>query len=101
MSRRPQPLAAALPTLKKQLAPRTVLGGVQQGWEAAVGTEVARHCDPISERAGIVTVGCDSAVWAAELSMMAGQLLERLNEARGPDRPVHEMRFVVRGAEPL
>ena len=29
----------------------------------------------------MVTVRCQSAIWAAELSMLSGELLERLNEA--------------------
>ena len=60
---------------------------------------IARHSEPASEQAGIVTVRCSSAVWAAELTMMSRQLLERLNEARTPDRQVREIRFVVGGRE--
>jgi predicted nucleic acid-binding Zn ribbon protein len=98
MSRLPRPLAESLPPLKERLAPRTVLAEVQEGWEAAAGPEIARHCEPVSEKSGVVTVRCRSGVWAAELSMMSRQLLERLNEARGTDREVREIRFVV-GAE--
>ncbi len=97
MSRRPRPLAEALPGLKERLAPRTVLAEVQEGWAAAAGAEIARHSEPSSEKGGVVTVRCSSGVWAAELSMMSRQLLERLNEARGADRQVHEIRFVVGG----
>jgi predicted nucleic acid-binding Zn ribbon protein len=95
VSRRPQPLADSLPGLKARLAPRTVLGDVQDGWTAAVGPDIARHCTPASENGGVVTVRCDSGVWAAELSMMSAQLLARLNDARPPDRQVREIRFVV------
>jgi predicted nucleic acid-binding Zn ribbon protein len=95
VSRLPRPLADALPGLRERLAPRTVLAEVQEGWAEAAGPEIARHSEPASEKAGVVTVRCSSGVWAAELSMMSGQLLERLNEARGADRQVHEIRFVV------
>ncbi len=95
MSRRPRPLGDVLPTLKERLAPRTALADVQEAWESAAGAEVARHCEPSSERGGVLTVRCDSGVWAAELSMMTSQLIERLNEARDPGRPVREIRFVV------
>ena len=101
MSRRPRPLGEALPGLKARLAPRTVLGEVQEGWTAAVGPEIAAHCAPGSEHAGVLTVRCDSGVWAAELSMMSGRLLERLNEARSADRKVYEIRFVVGPSEPV
>jgi len=97
VSRRPRPLAEALPRLKEKLAPATVLAGVQDGWTLAAGAEVARHCEPVSEKAGVLTVRCDSAVWAAELSMMSQQLLERLNQPRAADRHVREIRFVVGG----
>ena len=97
MSRRPRPLAESLPLLKERLAPRTMLAEIQEGWEAAAGSEIARHCEPASERAGVVTVRCSSGVWAAELTMMSRQLLERLNDARAADRRVREIRFVVGG----
>ena len=96
MSRRPRPLAEALPGLKAQLAPRTLLAEVQEAWQRAAGTEVARHCEAVSEKGGTVTVRCDSGVWAAELSMMADRLAERLNDARPGAAPVREIRFVVR-----
>ena len=95
MSRRPRPLADALPAFKDRLAPRTLLAEVQDGWEAAAGPEIARHCAPTSEKAGVVTIRCDSGVWAAELTMMSRQLLERLNADRAPERKLHEVRFVV------
>lgn len=97
MSRRPRPLAESLPGLKERLAPRTLLAGVQDEWEAVAGAEIARHSEPASEQAGIVTVRCSSAVWAAELSMMSRQLLERLNETRPAERQVREIRYVVGG----
>ncbi len=95
MSRRPRPLADVLPGVKQRLAPATVLAGVQDGWVQAAGAEVARHCEPVSERGGVVTVRCESGVWAAELSMMSQQLLERLNQARAAGSQVREIRFVV------
>ena len=95
MSRRPRPLAEALPTLKERLAPRTALADVQEAWEDAAGGDVARHCEPVSEKGGLLTVRCESGVWAAELSMMSGRLLERLNAARGAAPQIREIRFVV------
>jgi predicted nucleic acid-binding Zn ribbon protein len=74
-----------------------VLAEVQDGWEAAAGAEIARHSEPASEQDGVVTVRCRSGVWAAELSMMSRQLLERLNATRAPGRQVREIRFVVGG----
>jgi predicted nucleic acid-binding Zn ribbon protein len=97
VSRRPRPLAETLPRLKRRLAPRTALADVQAAWEAVAGAEIARHSEPASETGGVVTVRCESGVWAAELSMMSGRLLERLNEERGGRRQLREIRFVVGG----
>jgi hypothetical protein len=61
---------------------------------------VVEEAEPVSERAGTVTVACRSAVWAQELSMLAPDLAERLNRAleAPPEVPaVRELRFVVRG----
>jgi hypothetical protein len=61
---------------------------------------VVEEAEPVSERAGTVTVACRSAVWAQELSMLAPDLAERLNRAleAPPEAPaVRELRFVVRG----
>jgi len=97
VSRRPRPLGESLPQLKARLAPHTLLAEVQDEWQAAAGPAVARQCEPVSEKAGVVSVRCSSGVWAAELSMMSAQVLERLNEARPADRKVREIRFVVGG----
>ena len=95
MSRRPRPLAEAVAGLRSELAPATVLAAVQAAWEAAAGRDIARHCAPVSEKAGVVTVRCDSGVWAAELSMMSQRLVESLNDASPGARPVRAIRFVV------
>jgi hypothetical protein len=45
-----------------------------------------------------VTIACRSAVWAQELELLSGDLLERLNGALGTPgepRPVTSLRFVV------
>ncbi len=95
MSRPPRPLADALPRLRADLAPATALAGVQAAWADAAGEQVARHCEPVSEKAGVLTVRCDSGVWAAELSMMSTRLLESLNAARPGRTPLRDIRFVV------
>ena len=81
MNRRaPRPLANALETLTARLAPRTQLARVQTVWPAAVGDGVAAHCVPVGARAGVLAVACDEAVWAAELELLAPELLERLEQ---------------------
>ena len=98
MTRRPRTLGDVLPLLRSRLAPATMLADVQARWADVVGEEIAHVAQPVSERAGVVTVHCSSAVWASELSMMSARLLQALNEARPQNTPaVAELRFTVRG----
>jgi predicted nucleic acid-binding Zn ribbon protein len=82
----PRSLGEALSEFTREAAPATLLAGVQGAWEQAVGPQVAEEAHPVSERAGTVTVGCRSAVWAQELELLAPDLLERLRGALGEPR---------------
>ena len=95
MSRRPRPLAEAVAGLRAGLAPATLLADVQGAWEAVAGADVARHSKPVSERAGAVTIRCDSGVWASELALMAPRLIAALRERVDRGRGLRELRFVV------
>ena len=97
MSRLPRPHADAIPRLKADLAPATALADVQTAWDEAAGAQVALHCTPVSAKGGVLTVRCDSGVWAAELSMMSGGLVESLNRSLPEGRKVRDIRFVVGG----
>jgi predicted nucleic acid-binding Zn ribbon protein len=92
--REPRPIAEAVMRVAQQTAPATTIARVQGCWEAVAGPLVAEEAQPLSERGGVVTVACRSAVWANELELLSPDLLERLNEALG--RPlVSSLRFVV------
>lgn len=65
------------------LAPQTLLADVQRVWPSAVGAVVAAEAEPTAATRGTVTVTCRSSTWADELSLMAPELVERLNEALG------------------
>ncbi len=82
--RSPRPLAGALTTLRDAWAPETVLAAAQRAWPEAVGDVIAAEASPVSERAGVLTIACESAVWAQELDLMAPQILARLNERLRP-----------------
>jgi predicted nucleic acid-binding Zn ribbon protein len=98
VSRRPRPLAAVLPGLRSRLAPATLLADVQTRWADVAGEDIAREAVPTSERGGVVTVRCSSAVWASELSMMSTRLVQSLNEGRPEGAPaVAELRFTLSG----
>ncbi len=84
MNRRaPRPLATALARVTADIAPRTGLARVQAVWDDVVGREIAAHCAPAGERAGVLQVSCDESVWAAEVELMAAEILARLALATG------------------
>jgi predicted nucleic acid-binding Zn ribbon protein len=94
----PRPLAAALAAVTREIEPQTPIARVQTAWRATAGQALLEEAEPVSERAGVVTVACRSAVWAQELALLEPELVERLNGAlgRSPGTPVVErLRFVV------
>ncbi len=99
MSRRraPRPAASAFRLARQQAAPRTGLAAVQTAWQEAVGEQLAAVAEPVSDRAGTLTIECVDAVWVQELDLMQGQLLERLREQLGEQAP-QALRFRLRNA---
>jgi predicted nucleic acid-binding Zn ribbon protein len=92
MSRRaPRPLAVALDRLTSTLVPASTLGRVQEVWAEVAGPAVAAAANPVSERAGVLTITCQAAVWAQELDLMSAQLIPRLNAALGAEQ-IRELR---------
>lgn len=86
MSRRaPRSFSLALEGLTAALVPATTLARAQQAWKPAVGATIAEAGLPTYERDGVLTVVCADAVWAAELDLMAPELVMRLNKALGGD----------------
>ncbi len=84
--RAPVPLSGALEALAARLEPLTTLAAVQRAWPEVAGPAVAAEALPVSERGGVVTVECRSAVWAQELDLLAPDLVARLNAAHGAQR---------------
>lgn len=92
--REPRPIAEAVMRVAERAAPATTIASVQACWDSVAGAVVAEEAQPVSEREGVVTVACRSAVWANELELLSRDLVQRLNEAIG--RPlVTSLRFVV------
>jgi predicted nucleic acid-binding Zn ribbon protein len=60
-------------------------GRVVGRWPEIVGSEVARHCQPVSLAHGDLTVDADSTAWATQFRMLVPQLLSRLNNDVGQD----------------
>ncbi len=96
MSRRraPRQAAAAIRAAQERAAPRTGLAAVQAAWAGLVGEQLAAVAEPVSERAGTLTIEVADTVWAQELDLMQAQLLERLRSELGDLTP-SALRFRV------
>jgi predicted nucleic acid-binding Zn ribbon protein len=96
MSRRraPRPAAGAFKQALQLVAPKTPLAAIQSAWSSAVGERLAAVAAPVSERDGTLTIECVDAVWAQELDLMQGALLEKLRSEVGEQAP-EALRFRV------
>ena len=74
----PRPLRLALERTTASAAPASLLASVQSVWAEVAGTAVAEEAEPVSERDGVVTIACRSAVWAQELELLGRDLEGRL-----------------------
>lgn len=92
--RAPRQASAAIRAARDRAAPRTGLAATQAAWAGAVGEQLAAVAEPVSERAGTLTIECADTVWAQELDLMQEQLLERLREELGELAP-STLRFRV------
>ncbi len=92
--RAPRPIGGALERLVAEGAPQTLLAEVQSAWPHACGEAIAARSEPVSERAGTVTIACESGPWSQELELMGDLLRARLDEQIGPDRVV-ALRFTA------
>ena len=90
----PRALSNALEGVVRDVAPATLLARVQGVWSEVAGPRLAAAAAPVSERDGVVTVACESGVWAQELDLLAPDLLSGLEGALGA-RVVTRLRFVV------
>ena len=91
----PERLTGAVERFVDRVAPETPDADVQAAWREAVGASVAEVTRVSGERDGVVTVECESAVWAEELALMEARIRESLNEVlgtRGGD-PVQKVAF--------
>jgi len=84
--RGPRSAATALEALTATIAPASLLADVQRAWPQAAGPALAARATPTAARAGVVTLTCESAVWAQELTLMGPQLAAKLNAVLGDER---------------
>jgi predicted nucleic acid-binding Zn ribbon protein len=81
----PQPLTAAFGGLLSARGWReqAAVGAVFGHWADIVGPQLALHTKPESFESGELTVVADSSAWAAQVRLMAPQLVKRLAEELG------------------
>jgi predicted nucleic acid-binding Zn ribbon protein len=81
----PQPLNAAVGGLLSARGWRqqAAVGAVFSGWTEIVGPQLATHTKPEAFSEGELVVAADSDAWAAQIRLMAPQLLKRLAEELG------------------
>jgi predicted nucleic acid-binding Zn ribbon protein len=81
----PQPLSAALGGLLSARGWRqqAAIGAVFGGWPEIVGPQLAAHTRPESFDDGQLVVIADSDAWAAQVRLLAPQVLRRLAEELG------------------
>ena len=79
----PRPFAPALERVADRVMPQTLLAEVQRAWPAVAGAQLAAVAEPVSERDGVVTVACGSAVWAQELDLLSERVVTALNDRLG------------------
>src|SRR4051794_41787640 len=94
--RAPEPFSEVVRDAVGAAAPDTLLARVQAAWPEVAGAAIAAESAPASEREGTVTVECSGSVWAQELTLLAADLVGRLN-ARSEGFQVRGLRFVVKG----
>lgn len=88
----PRRLGDAVVSFRDSISPPTLLATVETVWERAVGERIAAVARPVSERDGVITVECESSVWAQELTLMERRLRSRLEREIDGDGP-SELRF--------
>jgi predicted nucleic acid-binding Zn ribbon protein len=95
--RAPRPLSLALDGVVERSEPATLLGRAQGVWREVAGPGLVRFSEPVSERDGVLTVVCESGVWAHELELLGPDLLARMNAALGAAEgpTLTRLRFVV------
>jgi predicted nucleic acid-binding Zn ribbon protein len=85
--RAPRQASSAIRAARELIAPQTGLASIQAAWAETVGAQLAAVASPVSERSGTLTIECADSVWAQELDLMQGQLIERLRGVLGEKAP--------------
>jgi predicted nucleic acid-binding Zn ribbon protein len=60
---------------------------IAERWEAIVGPEVARHCQPTALRGRQLEATVDSSVWCQQLQLRSREILAALRRELGAEAP--------------
>ncbi len=97
-SRRSEPvdLASLLPRVLDDLGLQESLriASIASRWEEAVGSEIARHCQPSALRGDVLEATVDSSVWSQQLQLRQPEILAALRRVMGDEAPT-DLRFRV------
>lgn len=82
---RPLRIDALLESLLADLdiAPRLAQARARLAWDEVVGAAIAAHARPLRLHNGRLEVDVPAAVWRAQLSFMAPDIVSRLNQRAG------------------
>lgn len=83
----PKPLGEVLGNFRSDVAPVSPVAAVQAVWPTVAGERIASVTEVAAERDGTVTIECESAVWAQELSLMAPRIEAKLRAKLGDLAP--------------
>jgi predicted nucleic acid-binding Zn ribbon protein len=99
--RAPRSLGSVLPGVLSGAQPATLLARVQALWPGVAGEALGSATAPVAEREGVVTIVCESSLWAHELDLLQRDLLARLSDAleASGGGAVERLRFSV-GSRP-
>lgn len=81
--RAPRAFGPAVERAAAAVMPKTLIAEVQAVWPAAAGPALAAAATPVSERDGVVSVRCGSAVWAQQLDLLSPQVVAAVNRELG------------------
>jgi hypothetical protein len=91
-----QPLAPIVEQVMHQagLGRVTLLGHLQQQWQALVGPQVAAVTSPEGIRGRVLFVTVSDAIWLQQLTFYHAQLLHNIRQALG-DVPIARLHFTL------
>ena len=93
---KPRSLRTLVPGVLDDLGLDSVAAVVRiaERWSDAVGPEVARHCQPVALRRGVLEATVDTSVWCQQLQLQRDDILAALRREFGDEAPA-ELRLRV------